>query len=45
MEERIPPLMIQNFVENSTKYALKADTEIEILVIVRKEEEKLRISV
>ena len=45
MEERIPPLIIQNFVENSTKYALKADTEIEILVIVRKEEEKLRISV
>lgn len=36
MEERIPPLIIQNFVENSTKYALKADTEIEILVVVLK---------
>lgn len=45
MEERIPPLIIQNFVENSTKYALKPDTEIEILVIVRKEADKLRLSI
>lgn len=45
MDERIPPLIIQNFVENSTKYALMADKEIEILVIVRKEEDMLRISV
>lgn len=45
MEEQIPPLMLQNFVENSTKYALMADKEIEILVIVRKEDGKLRLSV
>lgn len=45
MEEKIPPLMLQNFVENSTKYALMADEEIEILVIVRKEDGKLRLSV
>ena len=31
--------------ENSTKYALKAEFTIENFVIVRKEEEKLRISV
>ena len=45
MEERIPPLMIQNFVENSTKYALKPDEEIEIFVILRREGEMLRIAV
>lgn len=45
MEEKIPPLLIQNFVENSTKYALKPGEEIEILVIVRKQENRLRISV
>lgn len=45
MEERIPPLMIQNFVENSTKYALKPEGEIEIFVIVRREEDMLRIAI
>lgn len=45
MEELIPPLIIQNFVENSTKYALKPEAEIEILVIVRKQEGMLRLSV
>ena len=45
MEERIPPLIIQNFVENSTKYALKPGEEIEILVIIRKSDSTLRISI
>lgn len=45
MQEKIPPLIVQNFVENSTKYGLKKGEEIEILVIVKKEEGNLRISV
>lgn len=45
MEAKIPPLIIENFVENSTKYALKPDEEIEILVIVREESKKLRVSI
>lgn len=45
MEEQIPPLLIQNFVENSIKYALKPGEEIEILVIIRKREKRLSISI
>lgn len=45
MQEKIPPLIIQNFVENSTKYALMPGEEIEILVIVRKQEDRLRVSI
>lgn len=45
MSERIPPLVIQNFVENSTKYALIPGKEIEILVIVRRREDFLDISI
>ncbi len=45
MEEKIPPLIVQNFVENSTKYALKPDEEIEIFVILRRDGEMLRIAV
>lgn len=41
----IPPLMIQNFVENSIKYALKMGEVIEIIVIVKKEREKMAISI
>ena len=33
----IPPLLIQNFVENSFKYALKMGSSIEIILVVRKE--------
>lgn len=44
-EEKVPPLLIQNFVENSIKYALKLGSEIEILVVVKKAEDKLTISV
>lgn len=45
LEERIPPLIIQNFVENSTKYGLKINEEIEISVVIRKHDNRLRISV
>ena len=45
MEEMIPPLIIQNFVENSTKYALVPGEEIEILVIIKKNDSTLRISI
>ncbi len=34
---RIPPMLIQNFVENSIKYGLKMGEEIEILIIARQE--------
>ncbi len=34
---RIPPLLIQNFVENSFKYALKMGSSIEIILVIRKE--------
>ncbi len=45
MEERIPPLIIQNFVENSAKYALIPGMEIEIFVIIKKREDFLDISI
>lgn len=41
----IPALLIENFVENSIKYALKMGNEIEIIVIARREEEDLIVSV
>lgn len=43
--EEIPTMLIQNFVENSIKYALKMDTEIEIMVIIRKVDDRLTISI
>jgi two-component system, sensor histidine kinase YesM len=44
-DKLIPPLLIQNFVENSIKYALKLGSEIEIIVIVKRDGEKLDISI
>ncbi len=44
-EIRLPSLLILNFVENAVKYALDMEREIEILVIARKNEDKLSISV
>lgn len=41
----LPSLLILNFVENSIKYALDMEREIEILVIVRRKEEMISISV
>lgn len=50
LEALIPPLLIENFVENAVKYALTPADPIEIIVTVRREtktsgEERLRISV
>ena len=42
---RLPSLMILNFVENSIKYALKMEDEIEVIVIVREEEGDMVISI
>ena len=41
----LPPLMIENFVENSIKYALKLGEEIEIILIIKKIEGFMEISV
>ena len=43
LDELIPSLIIQNFVENSIKYGLTLDKEIEILVIVKRGDKNLRI--
>ncbi len=43
--ELLPPLLIQNFVENSIKYALKLGSTIEIVIIVRKNSGRLTISI
>jgi signal transduction histidine kinase len=42
---RIPSLLIQNFVENAIKHALKLGSEIEIAIIVRSEAGCLVVSV
>lgn len=42
---RIPSLLIENFVENSIKYALKMNEVIEIIIIIRSEENHVVISV
>lgn len=39
MSAQIPPLLIENFVENAVKYALDPTKPIEIVVSVRKEED------
>lgn len=44
-DTKMPPFIIENFVENSIKYGLKSDECIDIMVIVRKEENVLKISV
>lgn len=41
----VPPLLIQNFVENAMKYALIPGKMIEVLINIRKEEERLFISI
>ena len=45
MEVQIPPLLIQNFVENTIKYGLKMDDEIEIILTVTADEERISISI
>jgi Putative regulator of cell autolysis len=44
-DEEIPTMLIQNFVENSIKYALNMETEIDIMVLVKEKDEKLSISI
>jgi sensor histidine kinase YesM len=41
----IPQLLLQNFVENSIKYGLVMGSEIEILINIRREGEKVCISI
>lgn len=45
MTAYVPPLLIQNFVENSMKYGLIPGKNIEILINIRKKEDRLVISV
>lgn len=41
----IPPLLVQNFVENCMKYALKMGETIEIMIVIKKQEDQLTISI
>lgn len=43
--EPVPPLIIENFVENSSKYAWEEDRPIEIVITVKADGHFLRISV
>lgn len=45
MQALVPPLLIENFVENSMKYALMPAKTVEVLINIRKQEERLLISV
>lgn len=45
MTAYVPPLLIQNFVENSMKYGLIPGKKIEILINIQKKEDRLAISV
>ena len=40
MNAQIPPLLIENFVENAVKYALEPQEAIEIVVSVRKDQNR-----
>ena len=44
-EASVPPLLIQNFVENSVKYAVKPGRVTEILLNVNRRDDRLEISV
>lgn len=41
----VPPLIIQNFVENAMKYALTPGEVIEVLINIRRENDRLLISI
>lgn len=41
----VPPLLVQNFVENCIKYALKMGETIEIMTVIKKQEDQLTISI
>ena len=44
-EVKIPPLLIQNFVENATKYARNVEKTTEVLLWIRQKEDKLHITI
>ena len=44
-EALIPPLLIQNFVENATKYARSSQHPTEVLIWIRKNADRLNITV
>lgn len=44
-DEEIPTMLIQNFVENAIKYALNMETVVDIMVLVKKKDDKLSISI
>lgn len=44
-EAKVPPLLIQNFVENSVKYAVKPGKVTEILLVINRRDRRLEISV
>ncbi|SCP99516.1 sensor histidine kinase [Anaerobium acetethylicum] len=44
-DEEIPTMLIQNFVENSIKYALNMETVVDIMVLVKKIDDRLSISI
>ncbi len=41
----VPPLLVENFVENAMKYAIQGGSTIEVLINIRKDENKLLISI
>lgn len=41
----MPPLLVENFVENAMKYALSSGRMIEVLINIRREEDRLCVSV
>ena len=43
--ELVPPLLLENFVENSIKYGLRLGSTIEIIIIIRKQNDRLTISI
>lgn len=45
LDEKIPPLILQNFVENSIRYGQIPDKKIEIMVIVEKENGVIRCTI
>lgn len=44
-DKLVPPLIIQNFVENTIKYGLKMGSEIEILIIAKSDGEHMSVAV
>ena len=45
MNYQIPPLLIQNFVENTVKHGLNLDEITEIIILMKKNENQLQISI